>query len=133
MDPDASMVTGMLLDSGWLTGPGNIYPDNKQASVWSATLLLSSGQQGLAPGMVPPEGPEKGLRTSARGHQQVPPRPGGPKRPARAGSTPKLTALTMGRTRQSPDSMELTIQGGRQDNEINDTVDTRMVQCCENK
>ena len=48
MDPDASMVTGTLLDSGWLISPGNIYPDNKQASVWSTTLLLNSGQQELA-------------------------------------------------------------------------------------
>lgn len=42
MDPDASMVTGTLLDSGWLTGPGNIYPDNKQASVWSSGHCFSA-------------------------------------------------------------------------------------------
>ena len=88
---------GQAPERCWLTGPGNIYPDNKQASDWFSTLLPSSGRQEPAPGLVPPKGPEKGLRTKAKGHHQVPPRPGGPKRPVQAGSNPMLIALTVGK------------------------------------
>lgn len=38
------------------------------SSVWSSMLLPSAGQQEPTLGLVPPEGPEKELRTTGKGH-----------------------------------------------------------------
>lgn len=105
MDPDTSQVRGKVLD-GSQALETSILTTNKP-SVWSSTLFPSSGCQKLSLGLVPSEGPEKGPKTKAKGHHQVPPRPGGP---AQAGSTPMLTALAEGQTRQSPDTIVLMIQ-----------------------
>lgn len=61
------MVRGRLLDGGWLKGPRNVYFDNQQLCL-VLHAVPSAGQQEPTLGLVPPEGPEKELRTTGKGH-----------------------------------------------------------------
>lgn len=65
MAPDSHTVRGKLLDTGWITGPGKVCPEDKQALSRASMLLPSFGGEELASGLVPSEGPEK--RTEDRG------------------------------------------------------------------